>query len=120
MSTNAFNQLLVITVLLAHAGILVGVWYSPRGLGYLLSLNAAIAAAVLLYAASRARYIFAAMDWPFLGLVVLELLVLLGVYFAFRGSRLAVVSSYVAFGLHTCISIGAVLFAFLFKINRLM
>jgi hypothetical protein len=120
ISSNTLFQSIVLFVLVAHAGALIGVWYLPRGFGVLLSLNTVVALSVLTYAACRARYILAAMDWPYLALVVFELIVLFGAYWAFKENRVALIWSYVAFGLHACVSIGAVVFAFVFKITKLM
>lgn len=79
-----------------------------------------MACGVLLYAASRARYILAANDWPHLALVIFEFLVLAAAFWANRGSRSAMVGSYVVFGLHACASLAATLFAFFFKMTRMM
>jgi hypothetical protein len=105
---------------LAHAGALIGVVCSSRGLGFLLGLNTTVALSVLLYSATRMRYILAAVDWPYLGLIAFECLVLAGALWAFKEGRAAVIGSYVAFGLHGCASIAAVIFAFTFKISKLM
>lgn len=99
---------------------MLGVWFSPSGPKPLLLLNAIVACTVLLYAASRARYIWSGRDWPYVGLIVFELLVLAGVVWAFRSHRLAIVCSYVAFGVHGCTSLAAALFAFFFKMSRMM
>jgi hypothetical protein len=107
-------------VLIAHVGVLCGIWYSPRGINWLLSLNILLASAVLIYAATRVRYIIASMDWPYVGLIVFELGVLTAAVCAVRESRPAVICSYVVFGLHSLASVGAVVFAFTFKITRLI
>ena len=120
MTSNALTQTLTLVVLSAHGAALVGVVCATRGLGFVLALNTVVALVVLLYAASRARYIWAAADWPYLGLVGFELLVLAGALWAYRGSRPAAIWSYVVLGLHGCASVGAVVFAFCFKITRLM
>jgi hypothetical protein len=120
ISSNTSFQTAVVLAVLAHVGALLGVWLSPQGFRALLLLNAIVALAVLLYAASRARYIYAARDWPYAGLVVFELVVLGGVVWAFRDNRTAAIWSYIAFGLHGCASLAAALFAFTFKMNRLM
>jgi len=106
-------------LLVAHAGALLGAWFSPRAISGLLMLNAAVACGALVYAGSRARFILAAPDWPYLGLVVFELAVLGGALWAFR-AHCAVVWSQVACGLHTCASLAAVVFAFGFKLTRLL
>jgi len=104
----------------AHAGGLLGCWLVPRGIKFLPGLNAVLAVTVLIYAISRARYILASADWPFLGLTVFELLVLLGAIFAYRDNRVAQIWSYAAFGLHALGSIAALIFVFLFKLTKLM
>ena len=107
-------------LVIAHVASLLGVWFAPRGVNFLLGLNAVIALGVLIYAASRARFILAAHDWPYLGLIVFESLVLTGAIWAFRDNEIARICSYVAFGLHALASIAAVVFAFTFKFTRLM
>ena len=119
ISSNSIFQSTAILLLLAHLGALIGVWFSPRGGSLLLALNAALASAVLLYTVSRARYILAAVDWPYLGLITFELLALAGALWAFMDNRPAMIWSYVAFGLHACASLAAAIFAFTFKITRL-
>ncbi len=89
------------------------------GMKPLLALNAIVALAVLVGAGFRLRYIWAAKDWPYAGLMVFELLVLAGACWALRHQRAAEIASYVAFGLHGCISVAAVIFAFGFKLTRL-
>ena len=118
--SNSFFQAIALVILAAHAGALGARWVSPHGFRLLLALNAILAIAVLLYAMSRLRYILAAKDWPYLGLVGFELAVLAGAFWAYRDSRFAVGFSYLAFVLHALISIGAVVFAFGFKFTRLM
>jgi hypothetical protein len=120
ISSNSLFRTVVIVLLIAHAGILLGFWLAPRTINFLLGLNAVLAISVLTYCGSRARYILSPIDWPFLGLIAFEALVLAGAIWAFRGSRLALIGSYVAFGLHTLVSLAAVIFAFVFKIKRLM
>ena len=112
-------QTATLLVALAHVGVLLAVRLWPAGITALLSVNALVAFVALLYAASRARYILASRDWPYVALVIFELMVLAGAVWAFRGNRMAVIWSYSAFGLHGCVSLAAVLFAFFFKM-RLM
>lgn len=107
-------------LVIAHVGSLLGAWFAARGINFLFGLNAIIAIAVLIYAASRTRYILAAHDWSYLGLVVFEALVLTGAILAFRDNQIARICSYVAFGLHAIASIAAVVFAFTFKLTKLM
>jgi len=104
----------------AHLGILLRLWLSSDGMRPLLLLNVIVALAVLVSASFRLRYIWAAKDWPYAGLMVFELLVLAGAFWAFRHHRAAELASYVAFGLHGCISVAAVIFAFGFRITRLI
>jgi hypothetical protein len=112
--------MVVLPVVLAHVGALLAVWLSPGGFKVLLSLNTTVALAVLLYAASRAKCILAARDWQYLALILFELLVLAGAVWAFRTNRPAAIGSSVAFGLHSCASLAAAVFAFTFKMTRLM
>jgi len=120
MSNNTLLQAVVLTILAAHGAVLIVLGQSTRGPGALLLLNAAMACAVLLYAGSRARYILAGPDWPYLVLVVFELLVLAVAFWANRGSRGAMIGSCVIFGLHACASLAATGFAFVFKMTRMM
>lgn len=113
-------QTVVVSVLLAHVGVLFGLWLSPVGFRGLLALNAMMSLAVLVYAASRARLILAAHDWSYLTLIAFELLALAAAAWALRGSRTASICSSVVFGLHVCVSIAAIVYAFAFKMNRLM
>ena len=83
-------------------------------------LNAVVALAILGYAASRARYILTARDWPYGVLIVFELVVLVGATWAFRGNRPAAIWSSVAYGLHGGASLVAVVYAFAVKFTRLM
>jgi hypothetical protein len=112
-------QVITVVAVLAHVGALLSARLAPWGSKGLLLLNAVVALAVLGYAATRLRYILAARDWPYAALIVLELAVLLGAGWAWRGSRSAMICSAIVFGLHGCVSIAAVLFAFVVKFNRL-
>ncbi len=120
MSSNAFFQTVVLAALVAHVAAIVAVWYSPWGANGLLLLNGLLALIALVYAGSRARYIFLARDWAYLGLMVCELAILMAAGLAFRGNRAALICSYVAFGLHACATLAAVCVAFFFKITRLI
>jgi hypothetical protein len=120
ISSNTFLRTVAIVLLTTHAGILLGFWFAPRAVNFLLGLNALLAIAVLIYTGSRAHTLLAPVDWPYLSLIAFELLVLIAAIWAFRGSRPALIGSYVAFGLHTLVSLAAVIFAFVFKLNRLM
>lgn len=120
MQPNTLMKTILIVLVIAHVACLIGVWGSPRGLNFLLALNASCAVAVLLYLASRAPYLIAAKDWPLLGLFLFEGAVLAGAFAAFRDSRSATIGSYIGFGLHACTSLAALAFAFVFKITKLM
>ncbi len=120
MRSNTIVATILTALVVAHVGSLISVWCSPRGLSFLLALNATCAVAILLYIASRAPYVIAAKDWHMLGLFLFEAVVLTGAIFAFRDHRIATIGSYVAFGLHACATLAAVVFAFTFKITRLI
>ena len=120
MRTNTMFITVVLILLVAHVGSLAGVCFSSRGLRLLLALNATCAVAILLYLVSRAPYLIAAKDWLQLGLFLSEIAVLFAAILAYRDSRIAVIGSYVAFGLHACASLAAVVFAFTFKITKLI
>ena len=120
INSNTLFQTIVVAVLIAHVGVLGGMWYSPRGINGMLALNVLLASVILVYTATRMRYIIAAMDWPYFGLIAFELCMLTASMLAFRESRPAIICSYVAFGLHLCVSVAAVVFAFTFKMNRMI
>ena len=109
-------------MLAVHVAVLVGLGFSLMGVRALLGLNAIVALAVLAYAATRIRYIFASMDWPYLALIAAELVVLVAAVWAqaHGKSPTARIISFTAFGLHGCISVGAVIFSFAFRMTRLM
>jgi hypothetical protein len=104
-------------VLILHALAAFLAWYIPGGSRAIFALNVIVSVAVLAYAAMRARSIFAAHDWPYLALVLAEGLILVAALWAFRSSRPATLTSYVAFTLHTLTSVAAVIFAFTFKMK---
>jgi hypothetical protein len=103
-----------------HTGALLCLWYLPRTVNVLLAVNGIAAVVVLCYAISRARYILAGRDWPYVGLCAFELLVLAGAILAFRHNRPALIGSYVAFGVHFLASVAFSIFTFTFKITRLI
>lgn len=112
--------MVTLLVMLAHIAVGVGLGFSSRMIPVLLALNVAASIAILAYAGTRARYILAASDWPYLVLIVFEGLVLSAAMLALRDSRWAMVLSYVVFGLHACASVAGVVFAFAFRITKLM
>lgn len=120
MNSNTFFQTTAVAVLLAHVGAVLGLWFGPRTIGIILALNAVIAVAVLVYAASRLRYILVANDVPQIALVGFELVVFAAAIWGFRQVRPAAICSYVAFGLHFIVAIAAVIFAFAFKMTRMI
>ena len=119
MNSNTLFQAITLVLVMAHAGALICVYFAPRGFSFLLAINSILSSAIILYTASRARYLLAAVDWPYLALVAFEMMVLAGAFWATREHRLAVVWSYVAFGIHSCAGIAAVVFSFTFKITKL-
>lgn len=110
----------MVLLLVGHIAAVLGLAYGPRNYTLLVSLNALVSVGVLCYLGSRARFIFAGRDWSQVALAVFELLVLIAAAWAFRQSRFAVISSYVAFGIHFLVVIAAVIFAFTFKMTRLI
>ncbi len=117
MSSNAFLQTTVVVLFLAHVGALLSLWFGPRTMAFMLALNIVIAAAVLTYAATRARYILSMYDPRQTALILLELIVLVAAIWAFRHNRSAATLSHIAFGLHFLATIAAVIFAFTFKMR---
>ena len=120
MRSNTIAATILTALVVTHVGSLISVWCSPRGLSFLLALNATCAVTILLYIASRTPYLIAAKDWLMLGFLIFEVAVLSAAIFAFRDHRIATIGSYVAFGLHACATLAAVVFAFTFKITRLI
>lgn len=96
--------------------------YSTGGFRWLILLNVLVALATLSYACSRARFIIAARDWPYAAWAGCEIAVLVAAIWAGRSDspRIATVVTAVAFGLHAGVSVVATVFAFTFKITRLM
>jgi hypothetical protein len=119
MSSNLVFQTTVVLLFLAHLGALLGLWYGPRTITFMLGLNAVIAALALAYAANRARYMFVLANARESALILIELLILVSAIWAFRHNRTAIISSYVGFGLHFLVTAAAVIFAFAFKMTRL-
>jgi hypothetical protein len=120
MHSNTILKTILIALVVAHTGGLIGIYGSPRGLKFLLTLNATCAAVILLYTVSRASYLIAAKDWLMVGLFVVEGAVLAAALAAFRNHPIATIASYVAFGLHAFACLGATVFAFTFKLTKLM
>lgn len=121
MSSNSVFGAIAILVLAAHVVALAWALWSPKRIGLLLSVNAAVSASVLATEAQRLRYILAAPpDGQLLALIAFELVVLAAALWAFRGRRLPIIVSCVAFGLHLCASVAAVLFVLTFRMTRLL
>ena len=119
MNSNAAFQTTVVLLFLAHAGAMLGLWFGPRTITFMLLLNVVIAAGVLAYAASRARYSLGMYDARQTAFILFEVVVLAAAIWAFRHNRSASIASYVAFGLHFLVAFAAVVFAFTFKMSRL-
>ena len=111
---------ILIALLVAHTGGLIGIFCSPRGPNFIFALNATCAVAILLYTVSRASSLIAARDWLMVGLFIVEGAVLAAALAAFRNHPSATIASYVAFGLHTSACLAATVFAFTFKLTKLM
>ena len=105
-----------------HVAALIGLGFSLMGVRALLALNAIVALTILAYAGTRARMILTSMDWPYLALIAVELLVLAAAVWAqvHGKSQPARIISFIAFGLHGCASVAIAVFAFVFRIARLM
>ena len=120
MSSNTFFQTAVLAALFAHVAAIFALWYSPWGSNGLLLVNGLLALVALSYAATRARHIFSPADWSYLTLIVFELAAVTAAILASRGSRPALICSYVFFGLHMCGTLAGVFLAFVFRITRLI
>jgi hypothetical protein len=98
------------------------VWFlrSRKGAGLMLSVNVAVSVSVLAYQLPRLGYSLATPpDEQLLALIAFEFLVLATAWWASGGRRLPLVLSCIAFGLHLCASLAAVVFVLTFRIDRL-
>lgn len=121
MSDNQVAEAVLVLALAAHAAALLWLLRPRNRLGPLLSVNAAVSACILAYQAQRIRYVLALpADYPLLALVAFEALVLAAAAWAVRGRRLPVVVSCLAFALHLCAGIAALVFLLTFRITRLI
>jgi hypothetical protein len=105
-----------------HLAVLLGLNFSLLSVRVLFGVNAVVALAVLAYAGTRWRILFASRDWPYLTLVAVELVILMAAVWtqAHGKSPTARIISFTAFGLHSCICLGAAIFSFAFRMTRLM
>ena len=107
-------------VLAAHLAALLWLLQPRHRLAPLLAVNAVAAALILAYQGQRIRYILMPpADQQVLALIAFEALVLGLSLRAFSGRRLPVMGACLAFGLHLCAAIGALLFMLTFKMTRL-
>ncbi|MEO7598905.1 MAG: hypothetical protein ABIV50_08230 [Opitutus sp.] len=119
MGSNTLFHASVGLLVAAHAAALIFLWFGPRTPTVLLSLNTVSAAVVIAYAATRLRYIIAAVDRQYIALFIFEVAVLISAIYALKGSRPALTLSYVGFGVHSLMVIGATILALTFKMRRL-
>jgi len=119
MSSKVVFKTLALVWLLAHLIAIALVWRSPGTLAPVFVVNAVAALSVLGYAFSRAHYFLAARDWSYGGLVVFELVVVAFAMVAAQGNRSAILGSYAALGVHTCVGAAAVVFALTFRLTKL-
>lgn len=120
MSDDQVAKTVLAVALTAHVAALFWLMGSRNRLGPLLSVNIAVSACILAYQAQRLRYILAApLDQGILGLIAFEILVLAATTCAFRRGRLPIVASYLAFAVHACASIAAMVFMLTFRVTRL-
>lgn len=120
MTSNTLFQTTVILLLIGHVGATLGLWYGPRSATVLVSVNGLVSLGVLVYVIRRTPYILAAKDWSQIALAAFELVVLACAIWALRHNRAAIIASYISFGIHFLVAIAAVVFAFTFKVNRLI
>lgn len=118
MSNGEF-KLLVLALLAAHASVLA-LGLIRRGRLAAPWLTGADAAAVLAWLAFHPAGFHPPIDWPVVALAVFEALVLATAAMAVRGVRWPSVAVWFAFALHLAAAGLAVIFAFTFKINRLI
>jgi hypothetical protein len=120
INSNTIFGVLAFGTLFGHLAILVATCFWPRFFNCAPLLNLLVAVSVLGYGLSRARYIWRAHDWHQSALMGFEVLVLVTAVLTFREARWASVGSWVAFGIHGCFSIAAVVYLCTFKITRLI
>jgi hypothetical protein len=117
MSNEAFQAAIVIAVVVEAA---VAAWaLARRDLTAVVLLNALGAAGVLLDHAPEFGLIVRGLDWNFLLLLSFELAALATsvLWFAWRAPSWLV---WTAFSVHALLSLALLIFAFTFKLNRLM
>jgi len=116
MSNNQIFEAASIAVLVIYLAVLA--WSVRDGKTPLLLVNMATALALGVYNAFPLRYLTS--DAREMVIVVFEALALIAAIFAFRGARPALQWSFAVFGIHLCVGIAAVFFAFCFRITRLI
>ena len=117
MGSNTLFHSSIGLLVVTHLAAALCLWYGPRSPTFLLSLNTLVASIVVAYAASRLRYILAGFDRRFMAFFLVELLILICAICALKGNGPALKFSYVAFVVHSIMVLGAVVFAFTFKMR---
>lgn len=117
--SNSIFQTITVVILAAHIAALLAAVVFRRGPGTMLALNLTVCACVLLIASARARFAIAAVDWPYLAMVVIEIAAVVAAIAGLRHDRAGVIVSWIVFSLHGLAAAAAVGFAFLFKMTRL-
>jgi hypothetical protein len=118
--SNAQLTALTGIILAAHVGVAIAAAVRRRRAAPMRVLNAAMGAATLAYLGVHPRLFASPVDLQIIALGLFEAGVLLAAATAARGVRATLAVSWIAFAIHLAASAGAVAFALLFKITRLM
>jgi hypothetical protein len=117
--SNGQLTLVTLVTLLAHVlALTVAIWL--RRVQPAIVVNLAVAGLALIVLASNLRWLRAPVDWPVVGLAVVEALIVVVALLALARHQAAIVSSWIAFGAHFLASGLAVAFALTFRITRLI
>jgi len=117
---NPRLTVVTLAILAVHLGVAAAWLLRGRRIGPVLALNAAAALAILALLGASSQASAYGIDWQVVALAGFEVAVLAAAALAWRGVRAGQAASWVAFALHVLASMGAVAFALLFRIDRLI
>jgi hypothetical protein len=117
--SNGQLTLVTLVALVAHVlALTIAIWL--RRAQPAIVVNLAVAGLTLIVLASNLRWLRAPVDLPVVGLAAVEVLIVVLAMLALARHQAAIVSSWVAFGVHFLASGLAVAFALTFRITRLI
>lgn len=117
---NTLLTIVTLAILAAHLGVVAAWATRGRRMGPILGLNVAAALAILALLCAHPQAFAYGIDWQVVGLAGFEFAVLVAAALAWRGVRAGEAASWAAFALHLSASMGAVAFALLFRMDRLI